>query len=347
MMRRKLGILILAGVTVLAGTQEAMRQFDGLRSSVKDLTRASLWSGLIVYAQPVSDGKLPTPQLYYLTPQPQTSPASPQEAVLADNRNADAANTAAAAKSEAKNNHGAEELALASNADMLPPAPPAREIEDAAKSELVLDKMASQVAAASQHLVAGVRKLEKVRVYEEVAGNVSGARRFRRDASVIAREVAKEFDAAKLEAELARLAAMHEQLENSKLKSYPDAEAFARRLELKVLRRAPRPERPEHINGRIKLIAPYADRRAILLPEISSIGCEPTTNALEAAEVAEAPVVQTTVVAAGMAASVMLASEPLVAVEVGAAPAVVAAPAPLTTSTSWALGCDTEPEFAK
>ncbi|HEV7904793.1 MAG TPA: hypothetical protein VGO96_13205 [Pyrinomonadaceae bacterium] len=333
-MRRKLGILLLVGVTVLAGTQEAMRQFDGLRSSLKDLTRASLWSGLIVYAQPVSDGKLPAPQIYYLTPQPQTSPASTQEPVLADNRNA-----AAAEKPEAKNNHSADELALASNADMMPPAPPAREVEDAAKSELVLDKMASHVVVASQQLAANARKLEKVRVYEEVASNVSGARRFRREANVIAREFVKEFDAAKLEAELTRLAAAHEQLETSKLKSFADAEAVVRRFELKAIRRAPRPERPE----RIKLIAPYADRRAILLPEISSIGCEPATNALASAGVAEAPFIETTVVAAGMAASVMLASEPVVAVEVGAAPVA----APLAPSTSWALGCDTEPEFAK
>src|ERR687893_247456 len=67
-MRRKFGILILVSVTVLAGTQEAVRQFDGLRSSLNDLTRASLWSGLIVYAQPVADGKLPSPQIYYLMP---------------------------------------------------------------------------------------------------------------------------------------------------------------------------------------------------------------------------------------------------------------------------------------
>ena len=53
-MRRKLGILILVGVTVLAGTQEAVRQFEGLRSSLTDLTRASLWSGLIVYERVVA-----------------------------------------------------------------------------------------------------------------------------------------------------------------------------------------------------------------------------------------------------------------------------------------------------
>jgi hypothetical protein len=333
MMRRKLGILVLTGVTVFAGTQEAMRQFDGLRSSLKDLTRASLWSGLIVYAQPVSDGKLPAPQIYYLTPQPQTSPASPQQAVLADNRNADAN---AAEKSQAKNNHAEE---LAANTDALPQL--AREVEDAAKSELVLDKMGSHVVVASQHLAAGARKLDKMRVYEEVASNVSGARRFRRAADVVAREFVKEFDEAKLEAELTRLAAAHEQLDTTKLKSFGDAEAFVRRLELKAVRRAPRPERPE----RLKVIAPYADRRAIILPEISSVGCEATTSALESAEVAEAPAIETTVVAAGMAASVMLASEPVVAVEVVAAPA--AAPAPLATGTNWALGCDTEPEFAK
>ena len=347
MMRRKLGILILAGVTVLAGTQEAMRQFDGLRSSLKDLTRASLWSGLIVYAQPVSDGKLPAPQIYYLTPQPQTSAASPQEPVLANN-NSDANNnavTAAAAKAEAKNNHGAEELALAANADApLPPAMLAREIEDAAKSELILDKTASHAVVAAQHIATGVRKLDKVRVFEEVASNVSGARRFKQVANETAKVFVKEFDGAKLEAELARLAAAHEQLETSKLKSFGDAEALVlRRLELKAVRRAPRPERLERPE-RIRLIAPYADKRAILLPEISSIGCETTTNAEESAAV-ETPV-ENTVVAAGLAASVRIMSEPLVAVEVGAAPAPAPA-APLTTSTNWALGCDTEPEFAK
>jgi hypothetical protein len=337
MMRRKLGILFLAGVTVLAGTQEARRQFDGLRSSVKDLTRASLWSGLIVYAQPVSDGKLPAPQIYYLTPQPQTSPASPQEPMLVDNRNSDANNNSAAGKTEAKNNHGADEIAA--NTDALLPL--AREVEDAAKSELVLDKMASHVVVASRHLAANARKLDKVRVYEEVASNVSGARKFKHDADAVAKVVVKEFDAAKLEAEITRLSAAHEQLENLKLKSFGDAAAFARRLELKAIRRAPRPERPE----RHRMIAPYADRRAIILPEISSIGCEATTNAEESAIAAVETTIETTVVVAGLAASVRLASEPLAAVEVVAAPAAVVAPLP--ASTSWALGCDTEPEFTK
>jgi hypothetical protein len=254
--------------------------------------------------------------------------------LLVDNRNA---NATAAGKSEAKNNHAAEELAA--NTDALPQL--AREVEDAAKSELVLDKMASPVVVASQHLAANARKLDKVRVYEEVASNVSGARRFRRAADVVAKEFVKDFDAAKLEADLARLTAAHEQLDTSKLKSFSDAAAIVRRFEHKAIRRAPRPERPE----RIRVIAPYADRRAIVLPEISSIGCEATTNALESARVAEAPAIETTVVAAGMAASVMLASEPVVAVEVVAAPA--AAPAPLAPSTSWALGCDTEPEYTK
>jgi hypothetical protein len=90
MMRRKFGILFLIGITVLAGTQEAARQFDGLKSSLKNFTRASLWSGLIVYAQPVNDGKLPTPQIYYLMPAPQQQqPAAPaaQQPLLADNAN--------------------------------------------------------------------------------------------------------------------------------------------------------------------------------------------------------------------------------------------------------------------
>jgi hypothetical protein len=340
MMRRKLGILILAGVTVLAGTQEAMRQFDGLRSSLNELTRASLWSGLIVYAQPVSDGQLPAPQIYYLMPQAQTSPAPLAQAVLADNNTGNA--NSDAAKPEVKNNHVWEEVAaeIASKLEALPPAPPAREIEDAAKSELVLNDMAAPLVVRHP---AVAPKLEKLRVYEEVARNESGARKFKARADEIARVFVKELDAAKLEAEIARLAAMHEQLETSKLKSSADAENIARRFELKVLRRAPRPERPER-PLRLKVVAPYANRRAIALPEISSIGCETATNAQEsvAANTVDAVVVETTVVAAGLAASVRIASEPLVAVEV---PVPVVMPAPMATSTSWALGCDTEPEY--
>lgn len=338
MMRRKLGILILAGVTVLAGTQEAMRQFDGLRSSLSELTRASLWSGLIVYAQPVADGKLPAPQIYYLMPPPpqQTSPAAPQAAVLADN----SAAAAAVVKPETQNNHVAEELAAAAevvaSAEALPPA---REIEDAAKSELVLDEAASHMIASR---LAAVPKVERVRVYEEVARNAQGARKFKQDAELIAKVFVKEFDPAKLEAEIARLAAVREQLETSKLKSFADAENLTRRLELRMRRPAPRPERPER-HERIKVIvAPYADRRAIALPEISSIGCEKTMSALESATAVEA-----TVAVAGLltnvATSMRIASESAIAVE----PALPAVAAPLMTSTNWALGCDTEPEYSK
>jgi hypothetical protein len=336
MMRRKLGILFLAGVTVLAGTQEAMRQFDGLRSSLNDLTRASLWSGLIVYAQPVSDGKLPAPQIYYLTPQ-QTSPASPQDAVLADNNNN---SNASPAKPETKNNHVAEELAAATSAErMLPSLLPSLEIEDAAKSELVLDKVAAPVVLAAAHPLPAP-KLDKVRVYEEVARNVAGARRFKQQGDVIARAFVKEFDAAKLDAEIARLTAVQEQLETPKLKSFSDAENAERRLALRVLRRAPRPERHE----RMKVVAPFAVRRVGELPESSSIGCEKTMSAAQSVAAVEA-----IVAVAGVATNVKIASEALATVEVESPPA--AAPAAFvmapTTGTTWALGCDTEPEYSK
>lgn len=335
MMRRKLGILILAGVTVLAGTQEAMRQFEGLRSSLNDWTRASLWSGLIVYAQPVSEGKLPAPQIYYLMPPPpQTSPAAPQQPLLADNHN-----NADAAKPETKNNHVAEELAAAgAGTEALPPSVEvAREIEDAAKSELVLNEVATQVVATRVHVAP---KVEKVRVYEEIARHEAGARKFKAQADVVARVFVKEkeFDAAKLEAELAKLAAVQEQLENAKLKSFADADHSGQRHELKVLRRGPRPERPEHPE-RIRVVAPHVHRRPIALPDISSIGCEKMKNESKPAAVAA---VESTVVAAGMAASVRIASEPAVA-----AGAELPFAAPFPSSTSWALGCDTEPEYSK
>ncbi|HEX8424264.1 MAG TPA: hypothetical protein VF634_12665 [Pyrinomonadaceae bacterium] len=334
MMRRKLGILILAGVTVLAGTQEAMRQFEGLRSSLNDWTRESLWSGLIVYAQPVSEGKLPAPQIYYLMPPPQTSPASPQQPVLADNNN-----NADAAKPETRNNHVAEELAAAgASTDALPPTVQlSLEVEDAAKSELVLNEVAPPPAPAPRPHAAP--KLDKVRVYEEVARHEAGARKFRAQADAVARVFVKEFDAAKLEAELAKLAAVQEQLEHAKLKSFADGEHSGQRLDLKVLRRVPRPEhreRPE-LPERIKVVAPHVHRRPIAMPDISSIGCEKMKNASQPADA-----VESTAVAAGVAASVRIASEPLVAAGVELPFA-----APLPSSTSWALGCDTEPEFSK
>lgn len=325
-MRRKLGTLILTAVTVLAGTQEAMRQFDGLRSSLNDLTRASLWSGLIVYAQPVADGKLPAPQIYYLTPQPQiTPPNAPHQPVLADH-DADAN----VAKPETKNHHVAEELAQADTDESLPTLPPTREIEDAAMSELALDKLPVHVLTAHPP---AAPKLDKARVYEEVARNVPVARKLRQEADLIARVFVKELDAAKLEAELARIAATHEQLETTKLKSLPDAEAFARRL--RVLRR---PTPPEQRHERIRVVAPHVVRRAIALPEMSSIGCEKTIT--DANEAKPAAAVEATVALSGIAKSVSIVSEPNV---VGEPSLPIAAPLP--TSTSWALGCDTEPEF--
>jgi hypothetical protein len=345
-MRRKLGILILAGITALTGTQEAMRQFDGLRSSLNELTRASLWSGLIVYAQPVADGKLPAPQIYYLMPQTQTAP-DPRTPLLADNRS----NAANAPKPETKNNHVAEELAAVTSTDALMPLslPLLREIEDAAKSELVLEKSelaldklparmaahSAAVHAAASH-VAAAPKLDRVRVYEEVARNEASGRRFRQTADVLAKVFVKELDEAKLAAELTRLAAAQEQLETPKLKSFTGAPPSMRRVELKVMRRPAHGERPE----RIRVIAPFADRRAIALPEISSIGCEKTKDS-EA--VKPAPVVETNikaiVAAAGIAASVSSASEAMAAGEPGVPAAL------LPPSASWTLGCDTEPEY--
>jgi hypothetical protein len=349
MLRRKLGILFLAGVTVLAGTQEARRQFDGLRSSLNSLTRASLWSGLIVYAQPVSDGKLPTPQIYYLMPQtPHAPAAAPHQALLADNRF-----DAAAAKPATRNNHVAEEAAIAAVTESLTPTLPSllplREIEDAAKSELILDKLPEHVVAA--HIAAAhfaAPKPERVRVYEEVARHVPVARRLRHDADVIARvfvkehdaaELSRELDAAKLNEELARLAATQEQLETPKLKSFADAEMVRRRLEFKVMRHPARIERPE----RLKVAAPSAGKRVIALPEISSIGCEKTTNKIKTkAAKADSAAAATAAAVVGVLKSVIIPGEPPVAVEL-AAPA--AAAAPLSSSTSWALGCDTEPEY--
>ena len=324
-MRRKFGILILVSVTVLAGTQEAMRQFDGLRSSLNDLTRASLWSGLIVYAQPVTDGKLPSPQIYYLMPrdtQQPVSPAAQPEAVLAENNNAPA-------KPEAKNNHNAE--AADASTDVLASALVAsREVEDAAKSELVLLPQHPAVVVAAP-------KLEKARIYEEVARNESVARRFKQDADAIAKVFVKDFNAAKIKADTERFVAAQEQLENLKLKSLGDAERLNGHIEIKVLRRTLRPEQAEQ-----KDISSLTEKQETApLPAISTVTCEKTINAQEEALSVEAPAAVPAMPAApaavAAAASVRIMSEPV------AEPAEVS-PIFSFTGNSWALDCDTEPE---
>lgn len=339
-MRRKFGILFLIGITVLAGTQEAAQQFNGLKSSLKDFTRASLWSGLIVYAQPVNDGKLPTPQIYYLMPTPQQpQPVAPaaQQPLLADNsNNVGRQATAATAQPDTENNHGEEALAANPDANVLLAA--TREVEDAAKSELALDKLPLNklpLNLISSHFVAP--KAEKARVYEEVAKNEPhAARKFRQDADVLAKVFVreldvtklKELDAEKIAVEAERLVAMAEQGQFERLRSRTigEAESLQRRMEMRVVRRpAPRPERPE----RIKVMIPFVTPRSVALPEMSSIGCEKTRATPQVAPVAPAPAV-----APVAKTSVQTLAEPLI--ELGLQPA--------APGNTWTLNCDTEPE---
>ena len=313
-MRRKFGILILVGITVLAGSQEAVRQVRGLKSALAGLTRASLWSGLIVYAQPVTDGKLPAPQIYYLMPQQQPTPAA-QAAALAVN------NEAATPKPAAKNNHAAEEVAADVDKDIA--LATAREVREAAKPGFVFDKLPLNPVAS--RLVPVVPEPEKMRLYEEVAKNEAFVHKFKSNADAVAKAFVKEFDGAKLEAEAARLEAAQERIGQLKFRATVEAEKSNRRVEVRVMRRHARPERVE----RIKVLNTPAEKRMITLPEMSSVGCERTRIA-KAAEAAPA--------ATGVAEAVVrIAGEP---VTTDLASPVVS----FTTSTNWALGCDNEPE---
>ena len=319
-MRRKLRILFLIGVTVLAGTQEAARQFDNLKSSMTELTRAGLWSGLIVYAQPVTDGKLPSPQIYYLIPEPQSVPDAPAAAEFAMLVDSCDANTATP-KPAAKNNHTAADAPLST--DVTTTVAATREVEDPAKSGLVVDKLPLNLIASD--VGSSLSKLEVKRVYEEVAKHESFARNFQQDAGgVIAKVFVKEFDAAQLEAELLRLAAAQEQLVTSKLKSSGEPEKDSpRQLEIKVMRR-----HPIH-RERLKVFQPpFAEKRLIALPDMSSIGCEKAATAKAAPAAIAAPSVR---------ADVKIAGESLVNESTLRALSI-------TTSTSWALGCDSETE---
>jgi hypothetical protein len=309
----------LIGITVLAGTQEAARQFDGLKSSLKNFTRASLWSGLIVYAQPVNDGKLPTPQIYYLMPPPQqqrrpVAPAAAEQPLLADNG-------ATTNKSEVRNNHGEEAAAL--NPEASNPEVQAlvamREFEDAAKHELTLNKLPLNLIASHR----AAPKPDRVRVYEEVAKHAPlAARRLRQEADEIARAFAKEADVAELVAETGRLVVEQAQFERLKSKALGEVETLHRRMELRAVRRpVPHLERP----ARIKVIVPSAGKRGITLPELSTIGCEKTRTKPEA--IPAAPVAKT---------SVRWAGEPVAELGVPDAPS--------ATGNTWTLNCDTEPE---
>jgi hypothetical protein len=310
-----------------------------LKSSLKDFTRASLWSGLIVYAQPVNDGKLPTPQIYYLMPTPQQpQPVAPaaQQPLLADNEKGNGRQTTAQA--DTKNNHGEEALAANPDANVLLAA--AREVEDAAKSELALDKLPLDklpLNLISSHFVAP--KVEKARVYEEVAKNEPhAARKFRQEADVLAKVFVreldvtklKELDAEKIAAEAERLVAMAEQgqFERLRVRTIGEAESLQqRRMEMRVVRRpAPRPERLE----RIKVMIPFVTPRVVALPEMSSIGCEKTRATPQVAPIAPAPAA----VAPVAKTSVEVVAESLV--ELGLQPA--------ATGNTWTLNCDTEPE---
>ncbi|HEX8129347.1 MAG TPA: hypothetical protein VF527_09620 [Pyrinomonadaceae bacterium] len=329
-MRRKLGILFMVGITVLAGTQEAARQFDGLKSSLKNFTRASLWSGLIVYAQPVSDGKLPAPQIYYLMPPPQQQqqPAAPaaQQPLLADNTGG----ATTTAKPEARTNHGGEALA-ASNPEAVALVSD-REVEDAAKSELGLNKLPLNLIAS--HFAAPkvaprvAPKHDRVRVYEEVAKHEAHEARKFREADTVARVFLKEVDGAKIIAETERLVAEQGQLERLKSKTLGEAERLHRRMDLRVVRRPARQERPERPE-RIRMMIPLDAMRGVALLETTSVGCEKprATPEVAPAPAAPAPIAKTNAQGLG---------EPAVELELP----IVSNP----TGNSWTLNCDTEPE---
>jgi hypothetical protein len=134
----------------------------------------------------------------------------------------------------------------------------------------------------------------------------------------------KEFDAAQLEAELLRLAAAQEQLVTSKLKSSGEpGKDSPRQFEIKVMRR-----HPIH-RERLKVFQPpFAEKRLIALPDMSSIGCEKAATAKAAPAVIAAPVVTAAVKSAGES---LVIESTLRALSIA-------------TSTSWALGCDSETE---
>ncbi|MGI9105442.1 MAG: hypothetical protein ACR2G4_04250 [Pyrinomonadaceae bacterium] len=315
-MRRKFGIVLLVGITVLAGTQEAVQQLQCLKSSVGHWTRAGLWSGLIVYAQPVSDGSLPSPQLYYLMPE-SSAPITP-DATLAGNNS-----SGEIAKPGTKNNHAATATAATH-----------LEVEEMVKPEFITKELPLDVVASN--FVAP--QIEQLRVFEEIAKNEPHLSKLPlSDSGALAKVVLKEFKAAQvLGADAARFEAEQERVEALKVKARGEWENVQRRMEIKVLRRTERAPRPE----RIRVLIPFAGKRELALPEISSVGCEKTRTA----ETAPAPEATTNITSAAASAVVVATGE----FESESAHIIVdvespAAAPPPPVSTNWALDCGTEP----
>lgn len=253
-MRRKLGIVILMMVTAMAGAQEASHQFHGLKSSVTNWTRAGLWSGLIVYAQPVTDGSLPSPQIYYMMPQ--TAAPCPEEATLAGN------NANAALKPATKNNHTAQGANAAA----------ARAVAESVEPEFVAEKLPLNFVASTF----AATRMEKPHVFVEVAKTelltmtVPPGIKLGQDAEALAKLLGKELDVAKFAADAARIAEVHERVETVKMKALGEVEKLNRRIEIKVMRRPERPATPRVV------VRPFAERRADALPEMSGVVCEKT-----------------------------------------------------------------------
>lgn len=101
MMRHKLNVILLVAITVLAGTPEALRQFNQFRNAVGDM-RASAWNSLIVFASESAERKAAPRQ------RQQQRPAA-EPAVAENEAPASAACPVQAAKSKA--NQGADERA--------------------------------------------------------------------------------------------------------------------------------------------------------------------------------------------------------------------------------------------
>lgn len=154
-MRHKLGVALLATVMALAGTREALRQFDELKNSVTEWTHTGVFGNLLVFA---SEGVPAAPQQTIFLAE-ETRPPCPGEwlhSAAQSNRTASRARAAstvhAAGIEKSRRASGSDELALRFAAT---PAHDPRTLEALVREEAFVN-LASQVAEMADSLGAVV-----------------------------------------------------------------------------------------------------------------------------------------------------------------------------------------------
>ncbi len=259
MLRRKLGILMVAIVIALAGAQEAAQTFNDLKSSVNDWTRAGLWNGLIVYAQPATESRPAVSDAMPNNSAPvETVSTSCQKEATRNGGNATAASLAK------KNSHAAPGASDA-DAPVIEVMDEANdEVAEAARPEFETKPQEGNILNANFAPTMRVApRLPSPRAFEEVAKNAPVILKFAREAGVSGDVFMSEQDAARLVTDAAQLAGEQARFDGLRRKAQGATDKLNHRIEVRLVRRAERPDR-------MRVASPKAERREVGWSEMSS-----------------------------------------------------------------------------